>query len=81
MFQAIVNILMESYVNTIDDPIKLPLKIARQFNADTGKFNLFTLIIKSLVFLLDALQDLRVEPLPKLTILAEKLAEISTRQQ
>lgn len=34
-----------------------------------------------LVFLLDALQDLRCEPLPSLSILSEKLAEVSTRQQ
>ncbi|KAI6176356.1 Component of oligomeric Golgi complex 7 [Aphelenchoides bicaudatus] len=68
MFRAIVNHLMERYVQNVGDPAKLPLKLAKQFNVDT-------------VFLLDALQDLRLEPLPNLTVLAENLTEICARQQ
>lgn len=37
MFRAIVNILVERYVQNIGDVAKLPLKTVKQFNADTGE--------------------------------------------
>lgn len=82
MFQAIVNHLMEKFVQNVGDPSKLSLKTARQFNADTSKthhphFNPYLNVY--LVFLLDALQDLRLEPLPSLISLSERLSELCSR--
>jgi hypothetical protein len=34
---------MERYVQNVGDPAKLPLKLAKQFNIDTGKLSTFDL--------------------------------------
>ncbi|KAI6227299.1 hypothetical protein M3Y99_01266000 [Aphelenchoides fujianensis] len=61
ILRGIVGLLQSRYVQNVGEVSKLPLKVAKQFHADT-------------VFLMEAMQDLRLEPTPALSALADELS-------
>ncbi|CAD5220797.1 unnamed protein product [Bursaphelenchus xylophilus] len=67
VLKAIVILLMESFCNNVGDPVKLSLPLLRQFNADV-------------VFLLEALEDLRLQPSDNLTSLADKINQLAVKK-
>ncbi|KAI6187541.1 Component of oligomeric Golgi complex 7 [Aphelenchoides besseyi] len=64
ILRGIAALLMARYVQNVGEASKLPLKVAKQFHADT-------------VFLMEALQDLRLEPTSNLTALSDELASVA----
>ncbi|CAD5215122.1 unnamed protein product [Bursaphelenchus okinawaensis] len=67
VLKAIVTLLMDSFCANIGDPTKLSTALLRQFNADV-------------VFLLEALEDLRLQPTDTLTALADKINDLCTKK-
>ncbi|KAI6236038.1 hypothetical protein M3Y95_00115000 [Aphelenchoides besseyi] len=63
ILRGIASLLMARYVQSVGEASKLPLKVAKQFHVDT-------------VFLMEALQDLRLEPTSNLIALSDELASI-----
>lgn len=68
--------VMEAFSRNIGNVSQLNITLVRQFNADIGKFLIKLKFFKFLVFLMEALLDLRLQPTPRLKELAKKIKTI-----